>query len=60
MFFPHGLGRERGMFSAKTLDFFFFFDRFQVCCFLRDIHAYDNAFFEIKFTLNICVDCGYD
>ena len=26
VFFPHGLGREKGMFSAKTLDFFFFFD----------------------------------
>ena len=33
VFFPHGLGREKGMFSAKTLDFFFFLRscNFQVC-----------------------------
>lgn len=48
VFFPHGLGREKGMFSAKTLDFFFFSSILQLpSLFLHDIHAYDNAFFEI-------------
>lgn len=43
MFFPHGLGREKGMFSAKTLDYLFFFHRatsnFLVFLRLNDVHA---------------------
>lgn len=43
VFFPHGLGREKGMFSAKTLDYFFFFHRatsnFLVFLRLNDVHA---------------------
>lgn len=58
VFFPHGLGREKGMFSAKTLDYLFFFPscNFQFPCFstIERCPRGNNAFFEIKFTkLNI-------